>query len=655
MAEDDTNLFAKGFQELIDWAVSQKKHLIIVFDSDRAVGVKPQVQRAAATMAFELRFRGVPFDRIRQLVLPLPSNQLAVEDDADAKVGLDDFIVADGPEALKQLIADTIGKRSAFPRYPSLMEFVNRRLQKSKPTRREVQQVSLAILSDMDANGMRLRSSSEGQTYYFDFSTRKLLRAEFNRDDIHDTPFGQFLYRSYGLSSADSRTKEWLAAQFTGENPVGNVSPYRVIARTRTDDDSVIYQLSDSQYARVDANGLEIYDNGTNGILFESEQVEPLDVALLMEQFDKQQQQQSIKPEWMETLSTVRLRDKDKQRTLTALLYYISPYLYRWRGMQLPMEMVVGEPGSGKSSLMELRLTILNGHPRLRNAPADLKDWHASISNSGGLHVTDNVQLVDASLRQRLSDEICRVITEPNPSVEMRKYYTNADLVRIPVRATFAFTSIRQPFQNADVIQRSIITDFEKLERDADGNPLPTIYDSAWRVNQIKRMGGREAWVAHQLLVLQRFFQAVQKKWDPNYRAAHRLINFEQSVLLMAEVLGIENDWIAEYLSTLTDNAVAKADWVFEGLSTFALMEFNYRKDKTFPIQEICDFFDGKNEFEKNEILTNPRKLSHYMQTHKTMVAQVIGLVEAPARGNKTFYRLVRPKKDQKKSVERPR
>src|SRR5690606_37311113 len=122
-------------------------------------------------------------------------------------------------------------------------------------------------------------------------------------------------------------------------------------------------------------------------------------------------------PLWGQVLQTVRLRDHHKQQAITTLLYYMSPWLNRWRGMQLPVEMVLGESGSGKSTLCELRLSIITGQPRLRNAPQDLKDWHASIANSGGLHVTDNVQLVDRNLRQRLSDEICRIITEPSPHI----------------------------------------------------------------------------------------------------------------------------------------------------------------------------------------------------------------------------------------------
>ncbi|MEB3061084.1 hypothetical protein VJJ74_08015, partial [Parvimonas micra] len=88
----------------------------------------------------------------------------------------------------------------------------------------------------------------------------------------------------------------------------------------------------------------------------------------------------------------------------------------------------------------------------------DLRDWTASVSGAGGLHVTDNVHMGDNSLRQELSDELCRVITAHNPVIERRKLYSDNDVVETPVKCVFAVTAIKQPFSNADIIQRSVIT-----------------------------------------------------------------------------------------------------------------------------------------------------------------------------------------------------
>lgn len=641
ISEDLASSLAIGVQELIDYAAHNNKHLIFAYDTD-GNHVKYQVQRAAATFAFDLRFRGIAFNHIRQIILPsLPSS---------SKIGLDDLLMHDGGHnQLTVLIANCLKQRSAFPQHPSVRDFLNKRLQKSKLSRKETQAVAIAVLSDLDSNGLRLRSDQELQTYYFDHRDNRLLKAEFDRisGDFHDTKFGQFLYRRYGLSSSDSRLIEWLAAQFTGEDPVGVVSPHRVLARTNTREDAVIYQMSDSHYAHVDAKGLTIHPNGAGGILFESEQVEPLDTDKLKQEFDRQRVNNptTVKPYWMETLSSVRLKDHDKHKQITALLYYMSPWLYRWRGTQLPVEMIIGESGSGKSTLYELRLSIITGIPRLRNAPQDLKDWHASIVNTGGLHVTDNVQLVDRNLRQRLSDEICRIITEPTPSIEMRKYYTNADLVRIPVRSVFAITAIQQPFQNADLIQRSIITELDKMGNIDTNNPIEIRYDSEWRNDQLTKYNGREGWVAHHLLVLHRFFQLVQQKWSRDYQAHHRLINFEQAMVLMAEVVGLPSDWIPGYLVGTTDRALSESDWTFEGLKSYTDYHRHYLNGNPIYTQQISDWATQQEDYQKCEILINARRLGRYMTQHKTMIATIIGIVENGTKNNRTSFKLVGHKK----------
>lgn len=642
--EDLSQSLAIGMQDLIDYALQTKKHIVIVYDSDVEVGVKPSVQRAAAVLGFELRFRGIAFNRIRQLVLPPFSK------DHKEKVALDDYLMAEGKEGFGKLLQTCLNKKSAFPRHPSIRDFINKKMQNSRMSRKDIQALSIAILSDLDSNGMRLRSSDSDTTFYFDFVTRKLLKTTFEQraENVAATAFGQFLYRRYGLGGADQRLIIWIATQFAGEDPIEDASPYHSIARVKTDDDCVIFQVSDSQFVRVDAEGIDLCDNGTDGVLFESGESLPLDTEKLLASFEQQNLSGPRLPNyWADVLSHVRLRDQEKQRYITSLLYYMSPWLYRWRGLQLPVEMVIGESGSGKSTLCELRLAILTGDTRLRNAPTDLKDWHASIANTGGLHVTDNVQLVDRNLRQRLSDEICRIITEPNPHIEMRKYYTNADLMRIPVRSVFALTAIQQPFQNADLLQRSVILELDKTAGATDGRPIIT-YDSEWRANQLNKFGGREGWIAHHLVVLHRFFKLVKEKWDSKYMAKHRLINFEQTMKLLGEVFGMDTSWIPTYLAQSIDTALSESDWTFEGLQAFMSdIGKHYASTNTFiTCQDISEWANSEEEFKKCDMLTNPRRLARYLMTHKSIIATSCNLVEQGKRNNKTVYRVVATKKN---------
>lgn len=963
---------AMGFQELLDHVLQNDLNVIIVFDTDKDIGVKADVQRAAATLGYELRFRGVPFNRIRQLILPHVTTQI----DQSDKTGIDDFIMGRPLSDLQNLIAGVLAARSAFPIHPSIRDYINKRLQSPKLGRKEIQNVSLAVLSDLDSRGIRLKAPA-GSTYYFDFHSKRLMASTFAvgpQDVQFDAPFAQHLYQRYGLSAADGRLMVWLGTQFSAEAPVADVSPYQVFARDDNVRDSVVLQISDSNFVQVNKDGLFLHDNGANNILFEADQVKPLDNKALLDSF-KSQAIQPLRNQWADVLSEVRLRDQSQQRIITSLLYYMSPWLHRWRGMQLPVEIITGESGSGKSTLCELRLDIITGRPILRNAPHDLKDWHASVTSTGGLHVTDNVQLVDKSIRQRLSDEIaqpldvlvlttrgyrlmgevhpgdsvidpwgrrleviqehphgeklvyqielsdgstteavgdhlwfvqnrdhfayghlergkvltteqilnagltyngkiqrakwwipnvkgdidltrddlnykalktispyvlgvllgdgnlsskqvsffstdtdivervreelpigvtlgssqqgnyylreakgfwsiveslklrgslsytkfipteylystvnnrlqilrglmdtdgticgsgtaefssisielaygvrtltqslggrsslsqrldgayqvtvnlpnglcpffcerkrlkydqyrhalgnhvrsivsikqiglkevkcitvnspeglyitddfiithnCRIITEPNPCIEQRKYYTNADLIRLPVRAVFAITAIQQPFQNADLLQRALMLDFDKSK-----SGMVTTYNSEWKNQQLKKFGGREAWVAHHLLALNKFFALVEKKWDPRYSAKHRLIHFEQALCLMAEVFGIDSTWIPSYLNTVAERAVSENDWTLEGIKAFS---DTIKVGEKCNAGEIASWAMSQDEFLNCEMLVNTRRLGRYMQQHKSLVMQITGLTESGMYANRQIYKRV--------------
>lgn len=628
---------ATGFLEWIDFCVARQIHIIVCFDTDEEDGWKFDVQRAAASLAYELRYRGVAFSHIHKMVLP--------KIDENGKTGVDDYLAAFGGVELSQLIAGVLNaQESTFPQHPNVREYVNRKLQKTKMTRKEAQSASLALLSDLDTKGRRLRSESESQMYYFDHATRRLIKVSMNAGNkglLHESLFGQLLYQRYGLSAADGRVLTWLDAQFNAEQPIEDVNPHRIVARPRPGEDTIRYQINDGQYVKVSpseaGNGVVVLQNGDEGFLFESGLVEGIDAKDLMAEIARQRQL-PLYPWWIDVLNTVRLRRDEKNKVLISLLYYISPWLYKWRGSQLPVELVIGESGSGKSSLCEHRLNIITGKPELRNAPTDLRDWQASITNAGGLHVTDNVNLVDKNLRQRLSDEICRLVTEPDPHIEMRKLYSNNELIRVPARVVFALTAIQQPFQQADLLQRAIVVELDKNASAEDGN---ITYEYSWVDDQMQKFGGRIAWVAHHLLVLEKFLTHVQTRWRTGYRAQHRLINVEQALIMMAEVFGQDGSWIADFLSGSAALHISESDWVVEGLKAFAdSIKAQNKPGLLFSASDIANWAKSHDDFEECGPLINSRKVSKYMQVHAAMVNQMIGIVQGPKRDNRQMFKL---------------
>jgi hypothetical protein len=679
MEESNTNMLAKGFQELVDLGLQYGTTFLIAYDRDTPEGMAMGPQRAASKLGFELRFKGLPMGRIRQLVPPWEYSR------DEEKSTLEDILLhpKGGKDALLTIINDNLSKRTTFPRHPSVREYIAKQLQKPRLDRKQAQNVSLAVLTDLDYGGTRMYSKDEMQMFYFSTDNNHLMPVNINKTalaPVAEQEFGQLLYRKYSVSvSADTKLMQWLGSQYAAEEPIEYVTPYKVIARPRDNEDIVRFQINNGQYIKVGGDPQKPYQilpNGAESVLFESQnnQIDDVVDKELIKELQKQHSQ-PIKFYWGEVLKEVRLRyPASRQGDLIALLYYISPYLFRWRGLQLPVEIIVGEAGSGKSTLCEIRLNILTGDPQLRNSPKEQKDWYASLASSGGLHVIDNVQMTDKSLRQSISDELCRVITEKDPRIMIRKYFTEADERTIRINTVFAFTAIQMPFQNADLLQRSVVLELAKTADEIpilDNISMPSniVFDGSWKDNQLTRFGGRTGWIAHQMHALHLFFKLVNEKWDHNYKAKHRLVHLEQSLVLMAEVFGGEGagSWIPDYLASLVDKSITGNDWVLEGLIEWANIQrakdirmYNERTDKNkrfksteFSSAEIAAWAASSEEYEDCHQLTSSRSLGRYMTTNEYTVAQYSGIIRIGLRGNKVMY-TTRPTHTTAAAVDKP-
>lgn len=627
---DTYGLLANGLRELIDTVQAHRLQVVICFDSDSPP--KPDVQRAAAALAYELRAKGIPTDRIRQVVLPT---------DPGTKIGLDDFFQQpDGPKAFQALLHDSLAARSSFPRHPNIRAYINSRLQRLQLKRSQIRELALTIIADMDARGRRLKDLSTGDPLYFDSQSKRLMPVQLmvNNAPLHESAFGAFLYQNYDLSQADNRLIPWLGSSFTGESPIEEVLP-RAISCVQGD--TVNIQINDGQYIRVTGDPKkpwEILDNGANGLLFKGDMVEPLSVGAMENALSRLEPSHKVKcPNWwkltLKGFKFIRHSDLD----LMSFIFYMSPFLLRWRGTQLPVEMAVGEPGSGKSSMYALRQMVLSGRPMLKNLPNDLRDWYASITSvGGGIHVTDNVHFGTKELRQRISDELCRIVTEPDPYVELRRLFTTSDNYRVPIKCSFAVTAVQQPFINADILQRSIVFELGAVATD---------HDSDWVGHQIQGHGGRASWLAHHIWVLHQFLRKATdpNHWNDRYKSHHRLGNFEQILVTLGKVFQMSTDDIVGNLSQHVEAQVSDYDWTMEGLSAFATEWKVLNHNKPFTTADVATWCATNEDFMENTLLTSSRRLGRYIKAHKTMVAKIVHVYEYGTYANRTTYSFNKP------------
>lgn len=628
---DHRGVLANGLQQLINLVKQYELTFVITFDSD--FPPNPDVQKAAAELAFEFRSNGIPMQRIRQVELSTTTQ---------TKIGLDDYIVKYGADSFRSLITAAIESRSAYPAHPNLKEVIGRKLD-GPLERNEVREMALMIVSDMDRNGIRMTEKVLGTPYYFDNRTKVLMPVNLlhhHEQPLHETRFGEFLYRQYDVAQADHKLMGWLAAAFTGEQPVEKVEPRSTIA---VNEQGLAYQIDDGHYIQITNNPAVpamIRTNGSEGLLFKAGQVEPIDGQQLLSKFIEQLKWIKSNPSWDDypwvkaTKQFKFLRPHDAR--IMAVLSYMSPWLQRWNGTQLPVELMIGEPGSGKSSMYTLRMQILTGRSALRNQSTDIRDWYASITSQDGIHVTDNVAFASKELKQRISDEICRLVTEPIPTVEMRQLFTTSDNIRIPVRTTFAMTAIQQPFVNADIMQRSII-----MELSAIGDN----HSSDWAGTALKSFGGRVGWLAHQLAMIHVFLTYAKIEWRPEYPSKHRLANFEQMFSVFGSLMNMPD--FAEVMKTLSDSSqaqVSEHDWTMEALKGYVLaMLANKTPPKAVTCHDISMWAEAQEDFVENQVVTNPRRLARYIKAHQYMVEKLAGLRETSKYGNRQMFAISPP------------
>lgn len=631
--DEKTGTHATGLDELVSYALHRDLPLVICYDADTnnsgAGSYKRPVAEACARLGFELRSMGIPLRNIRHMILQgYPG--------CPEKLGLDDFLTDEklGVAAFDRQIDTCLKSKKAFPIHPNIANYVAKRLQRGKMSRTDMATLAFGILTDLDYHGSRLRNPDNDNLYYFDDVSKSLSKVDFDAQGAFSKmPFGIHMYKKYGLTPADNRLLIQMGAQYPAEDPITVVRPEHIMT---VRGDVLYFQIAPGRMVRCHRNDISIVDNGTDGVLFEGGAMEELSEATLVAEIKKAQAIEKLPNIWLTVLQEARIAatNKDQHRMLLSLLYHISPWFYKWNGTQLPVEMMIGEAGSGKSSLYSLRMRILTGVPILRNMPASLRDWTASVAATGAMHVIDNVHFNDNKSRQELSDELCRVVTADNPMIEARKLYSDNDLIYTPVKCVFAMTGIKQPFTNVDIVQRSIITQLDKGSDEVE-------YDTDWVPRQLERFGGREGWLAHQLVFQQRLFSRLATKWSNGYKAKYRLINVEQLLCHVAEMFDMPTDWIANYLAVDTVKGAISGDWALEGLKTFCDDWASHSINNKFGAKEIVEWATGEEDFQDCKILQSSRSLGKYIQTNKNLLSTVCGLQEYGTLMNRTMYRVL--------------
>ncbi len=604
----------------INW---EGREVEIAFDSD--MSRKPDVQRAAFEFGVWMASEGA---YVKIVVLP--------DGPGGEKQGLDDYLLNNSVEAFEAL-------PRTLPQHPRLRAWLRRTLDSNRLKRSDSIKAAQAVLNSLDARGQRFVDYANGAYYYWDESSNILHGFRWESAEIRQirlSTFGSFVQEQYGIGATDATIMGRIADLFASGKSLRSVTPRRV---SHASAEAVYYQLSDSEVVKVTSGGLEFASNGLDDILFLSGQVEPLSISPeVIREVSQEQAKEGSVPRWITALASVNLQAMsgmsiEQTRVLVAGLFYLSPLFRRWRGLMLPVELVIAEPNSGKTFLFNLRKAILNGRPSLDNPPPTQKDWYAQMSGSGGMWVCDNLGDPSKDLKDHMSDELARLVTDPDPKIEVRKLYTTMDTGVYPIDATFAITSIRNPFWKPDILQRSIMLHMKAVPKGAR--------DPMWYQRQI-RGDGRARWVVDQLLMAQKFLQEVEKNWSDTYLSSHRLVHFEQALRVMGRAMRQEElmEGAIEHLFSNVQELIVDSDPIMDALRAF--VEELPRGIKEVTTSDVCKWVtaDLEDRYSHLHVLSNPVRLGKYMATHEYDISEVVGLT-ARQKGNSKVYTVTHKKR----------
>lgn len=601
---------ADGLMDLCELAL-EMNYTLVIWIGD---GTDKNMQKEVANLAMEIKFQGIKFKNIKQYTE-------------------DVFTVRD--------LVDVLEETTSFPKHPNIRQYIQEKIGNdgSRLTRKDCAEIGTAVLADMEATGFRIRSTTTDGLFYFDRRSKRLMEATLagTRDIMENSDFMSYIYTKYGLSPMDTGILKWFSTQFVAEEPIQRTTSHRILMCDTRKEPVFALQVSESEFVHIGTNGTaRVRENGDFGILFEMNKVIPMNVNKLKKELVKQRRQEKLPMWWLDVVKEVRL-DKDMYfRKFLSLLYYISPWLKGWQGIQLPVEVITGEAGTGKSSLFALRLLITTGDPKLGGLPSDIKGWHTKVVSTSGICVFDNVHMMNKTHIQSLSDEMCRLVTEPTPTISMRQLYKTAEMADFPLQCTFGLTSIENVFTKPDFIQRSVIIHLDRAYSDSE-----EILFGGWLEDKLNSHGGREAWLAHHLIALERFFAIASSEWDSNYKSKTRLINFEQALITMGKVFDIDVSWLPNLIVNNFKETAVTLDWTLEGLKKFSEYWAQGKTDE-FTAADIVNWAVCQDDFESSSTLTNARRLGRYISNNKTVIKQTLGIMILGTQKRGAIYAITR-------------
>lgn len=295
------------------------------------------------------------------------------------------------------------------------------------------------VMADVTVAWLNSRGKLYYHSTYRDFATEMFFSdADKSLCNIQSDWFSSWISRSTGLNREDNRFKKIRSAiqdeGLQGSNAIG-VSPENFFARRR---DAVYISCGLGQMAKITANKIEMVDNGTDGVLFSVDKtLAPWELT------------HSPKDPFEHCSIWTAMETTDKQKLLFKLWALSLPFVFDAK----PPLSVSGGAGSGKTAIIRglfrlygLETRNISVDPGERGENALWVQLH-----SGGLILLDNI---DIGIKW-FANSIEAAATAGTK--EVKRLYTDTEIVRLFPRAAIAITSLRSMFASSQALSDRMI------------------------------------------------------------------------------------------------------------------------------------------------------------------------------------------------------
>ncbi|RLI77741.1 hypothetical protein DRP04_10960, partial [Archaeoglobales archaeon] len=399
--------------------------------------------------------------------------------------------------------------------------------------------------------------------------------------------------------------------------------------------------LQNGEYLTLDGEKVEIWPNGANGIYFaRNRSVEPLKYIPPEERpkIEILGQIEELKGDGDLFVQGVCNRTNydpnaelsiQQQRDLTALYYYSVPfgdYL-----ATIPILSLVGEKGSTKTFALRLFGRLLYGKgfdvSSVDAGVSGERDFIAALANWGFIAL-DNVD----SPVPWLEDALAKVATRG--VYRMRKLYTNAEEVEVPIRSFVALNSRDPHFRRDDVADRLLIV---KTTRPNSFIPEAVLLEAVTK--------HRDIIFSEYIDGLNKIVKALKGVNLAEIATPHRLADWVAFAQIAAEALGFDVESVKEALEKLDE---VRANFAVETDSFYLILKGWVKTKNVGEWLTSTALFKELEKFAQEVGLAlyvrNPISLGRKLQNLKAELSHLLRMeAKYDAHDKKWLYRFPKP------------